>query len=153
MKKMYMAINLHTGKTAPLEETRPRANAHIPFEKDTNDEWTVKEIEVPSVRRSFTIPKSFKLMGRTIDVELCERMMSENGLLGTAVYDKGLIKLQASSIKRDQQEQIFLHEAVHHWLKAMGKDGLCSDEAFVDMLASLIHQYLVTQEGDIRESG
>lgn len=43
-------------------------------------------------------------------------------------------------------QQVFLHEAEHAVLLAMGRDELYKDESFVDLHAAMYHQILTTME-------
>jgi hypothetical protein len=48
--------------------------------------------------------------------------------------------------KPDATAQIYFHELCHAILHAMNKDKLYKDEAFVDLLASLLHQVTATSQ-------
>ena len=98
------------------------------------------------------IPKRFKLMGRTIKVKYEKKIRFRKDWAGSAIYREHKITIQSSSkefpLSRDDIEQSFLHELTH-WILYMGqKDKLNSDEDFVDLFASLLHQAITTMEYD-----
>ena len=97
------------------------------------------------------IPKSFKLMGLKITVEFKDDLASEEGFDGLAKYITQEILLQPSLkgriIPNEGIEQSFIHELVHHILHSM-ESKLRSDESFVNLFASLLHQALATMEYD-----
>lgn len=102
------------------------------------------------------IPKRFKLMGQTIDVEFQADHFRDSGWEGTASYRRNKIMLQSNSdavpLKPEMLEQTFMHELVHFILYHSGaaytgkKDYMHQDEGFVDLTASLLHQALTTME-------
>jgi hypothetical protein len=86
------------------------------------------------------IPRSFQLFGRTITIvnkplggETCAQWEAR----------KDLITIDPD-LPRELREHSCIHEAMHAWLDALGRDELSTDEGFVDGLAGLIHQYLKT---------
>jgi hypothetical protein len=91
-------------------------------------------------------------MGQTIVVELSDKLIHNDNLVGCAVYRDNKIILQqgtpAVPVIKSQFEQTFLHELVHFILDAMGKSELRANEEFVDLFAGLLHQALTTGEGD-----
>ena len=102
------------------------------------------------------IPKRFKLMGQTIEVEYQSDHFRDNGWEGTASYRRNKIILQPNSdavpLKPEMLEQTFMHELVHFVLYHSGaaytgkRDYMHQDEGFVDLTASLLHQALTTME-------
>jgi hypothetical protein len=96
------------------------------------------------------IPKRFKLLGQTIEVELVPHIASHNGTLGEARAIQNNILLQENvdgfPIPESQRLHIFWHEAVHLMLGAMGQEELAGEEAFVDLMAGMIHQVISTAE-------
>jgi len=98
------------------------------------------------------IPKRFKLLGQTIEVNLVDHIASQNGTLGEARTTQNSILLQKSvdgfPIPESQRMHIFWHEVMHHVLQAMGQQELAGEESFVDLLAGMIHQVTTTMEYD-----
>jgi Zn-dependent peptidase ImmA (M78 family) len=85
-------------------------------------------------------PKSFALLGRTIRVVT-------KPIEGDAVAQwdarQDLITI-IPGLPPDLRYTSFLHECVHAWLDQLGREDLSKDETFVDTLAGLVHQMLVT---------
>ena len=98
------------------------------------------------------IPKRFKLLGHTIEVEYDPMLDGRNGILGEARYTSNTIALQPNTdtYKRpdSQQEHVFLHELTHHILNEMNEHELNGNEKFVDVFSGLLHQALTTMEFD-----
>ena len=97
-----------------------------------------------------TIPKQFKLFGQTITVDYDKNMAQQHqDAVGVARYSENKITLQPDTPgnKRNSQqiEQCFYHELVHHILIAMGEGEQSSNEKFVDVFASLLHQFETTK--------
>ena len=100
------------------------------------------------------IPKQFNLFGETIRVEWLDKAKDIEGdsqLLGLAKYQQNVIEIAKTDvygipITHDNLEQTFLHEALHFMLEKMGSNKR-TDEAFVDILSSMIHQMLQTAKG------
>jgi hypothetical protein len=93
-------------------------------------------------------------MGQTINVEFCDHIAHEESAYGFACYNRNLIQIQRSvnGVRRTQEqiEQTFLHELVHFILyyanTGQYDERLSSNEALVDLAASLLHQALTTME-------
>ena len=112
-----------------------------------------------------TIPKSFKLFGQKITVELSKKAFKNHKrCFGWAVYQNNKLILRKPSsgypLTRDQLESIYLHEMVHFIMLHAGpslntplknKGHLHADEGFVDTVAQLLHQALLTAKGDVLE--
>ena len=98
------------------------------------------------------IPKSFKLMGKTIQVEFDKQLNFKQDWYGAAVYRQDIIKLQSDCkewpLSRSKIEQSFLHELTHWILYMCQKDKLNHDESFIDLFSGLLHQALTTMEYD-----
>lgn len=98
------------------------------------------------------IPKRFKLLGQTIEVVFEEKLVAKDDIVGAARYRTNEIALQPCTEgcprKPEAVEQTFFHELLHFALDAMGRNELRQEEAFVDMLAGLLHQALTTAEYD-----
>lgn len=85
------------------------------------------------------IPKSFELLGLTVTVSFIPEGESPDSVCG--YYDPTSETIYiSSSLPLQTQEQTFLHEFLHAALQAMGRDKLNADEAFIDVLAGLVHQ-------------
>lgn len=87
------------------------------------------------------IPRQFKLMGHTIRVRYIQLANDTDGEWRT---DSKLIALSTRLHKkpRSYKEQVFLHEFLHCVLDHIGQTKLSNNEAFVDSLASGLHQGL-----------
>lgn len=96
------------------------------------------------------IPKSFKLMGRTIKVRYEKKLRYRKDWAGSAIYRENKITVQSSSrefpLSKDDIEQSFLHELTHWILYMAQKDKLNHDEDFVELFSSLLHQALTTMK-------
>lgn len=96
------------------------------------------------------IPKRFKLLGQTIDVQLVEHIASQNGTLGEARSIQNSILLQKNvdgfPIPETQRGHVLWHEIFHLILGAMGQEELAGEEAFVDLIAGMTHQVITTME-------
>ena len=102
------------------------------------------------------IPESFKLFGSKISVRYDQREFINNTeSMGYASYRTNSIVLNPVLLNDNKEiaEQTFLHEVVHFILYHAGSahtkkdDHMHRDEDFVDLVASLLHQVLTTQEG------
>ena len=89
------------------------------------------------------IPKTFMLFGHRIKVEQIEYENEDRH----GHYDarSHTITLYPAGGDRTNNEHTFLHECVHAWMQGLGRDDLDKDEAFVDSLAGLIHQFLTSR--------
>jgi len=96
------------------------------------------------------IPESFMLLGHHIDVVWVPELIHEKGYVGESDYHRGIIALQPDtpSTPRSQAalEHTFLHEFIHWCYYVLGEHDLRTNEKHVDMMASLVHQMLVTAE-------
>lgn len=99
------------------------------------------------------IPQSFKLYGKTIQVELEEDGPFNEARVGAAMFNSHKIKLTPSlpsfRIPKAEIEETFIHELVHWILHEMQND-LTDNEDFVEGFAKLLHQALTTQEGETK---
>ena len=86
------------------------------------------------------IPEKFEQFGCEITVEYDDELEHDE-CLGKAYLDMNKIKLTTRDIPRDMLEHSFLHEVVHFFLDKLGLDELNKDEAKVDAIAGLWHQY------------
>lgn len=96
------------------------------------------------------IPKSFKLMGRTIKVEYLPMLNFKDGAVGMAYHRSHRVGIQPDCPEyprtKEDIEQTFLHELTHHILFAMGETKINDNEKFVDMFAGFLHQAITTME-------
>ena len=96
------------------------------------------------------VPETFSLMNRdyTVKYSTAEFLESE---IGEKVY--GAVDMEEAKIylvphpNRDHLEHTYFHELAHALTKAIGRDDLCHDEAFVDALGGALHQYEKTKVG------
>jgi len=100
------------------------------------------------------IPRRFKLLGQTIEVEFVDDLRHEDDAYGLACFRSNKIQIQRNmdGIRRTQEQlaHTFCHELVH-WLLYAGYTGkyeeaLHTDEALVDLLGGLLQQALDTME-------
>ena len=94
------------------------------------------------------IPQKFMLGAQTYIVTKDEELVTENGALGLITYATNRIQLQAN-MKEDKAGHSFCHELLHGILDALSHP-LYDDEVFVDSVALLLHQALVTGEGELK---
>ena len=101
------------------------------------------------------IPKQFKLFGSTIKVIYDQKRFIDNTeSMGFASYRENTITLNPVLLNDNTEiaEQTFLHEVVHFILYFAGPaftktdNHMHKDEDFVDLVASILHQILTTQE-------
>jgi len=97
------------------------------------------------------IPTSFKLLGHKYTVAYDPGLLDREGCSGLAVYQTHQILLAPPNANRciERVCQTFWHEVAHHMMERMGCDDLRADEKFIDMLSSLLHQVIVTAEGEL----
>lgn len=100
--------------------------------------------------QSFAIPSSFYLFGQKITVEFVDTLIDNEDSTGLSVYRKNVIQLQRNNqgVTRPQTqiESTFFHELMHYVFFMLGKDDLRKDEEFVDTVARLVHQAMITAE-------
>lgn len=100
------------------------------------------------------IPKKFKLFGHTISVEYTDTLMQEEDKVGMALFRENKIILQKNNkgipMLKDQIEQIFLHELVHYLFYFSDNEELAHCEEAVNIVSQLLHQYMVTCEGELK---
>jgi predicted SprT family Zn-dependent metalloprotease len=100
------------------------------------------------------IPKRFKLMGRTIEVEYDNQLLYDDDRQGSAQYRFNKIVLQPRNDAQPMPnlEQTFCHELIHWILYFSGaaykgdRDHMHQEEGLVDVMACLMHQALTTME-------
>lgn len=84
-------------------------------------------------------PRRFDCMGHTIRIRYYKKLKN----LGEYWPDKDLIKiLKRDDMSQDQILATIYHEVAHVWMMQMGMEALYKDEQFVDILGSLMLQYL-----------
>lgn len=90
------------------------------------------------------IPSEFKLFGNTIMVIENPELHEVTGAMGQADYLQDLIMLQPNtdsfSASKEQLEETFLHEMIHHILWKIERDDLSDDERFVGLFSKALHQ-------------
>lgn len=101
-------------------------------------------------KNKLEIPKEFDLFGETINIEFDRELANRENANGMAHYRYSKIVLQtnegANPRKHTQIEQSYLHEVVHFILDAMNEEELRTNEKFVNLFASLLHQVLITSK-------
>lgn len=94
------------------------------------------------------IPKSFKIFGQTIKVQLSKTLHKEEQAVGLWLSNENKIKLQVSTkeypVKEENIEQTFYHELVHCILDKTGHNDLSENEEFVERFSQALHQVLKT---------
>ena len=96
------------------------------------------------------IPKSFKLFGHIIEVEMQEHLNDKTDCRGQTRYRENKIYLQVIDEKFYSRpvttlEQTFCHEMVH-WILTVMQEKIEEDEKFVEVFSQLLHQALTTME-------
>jgi len=96
------------------------------------------------------IPKSFKLFGSTVTVEINNTQCEREDAYGTARFKSNVIylsdKAHGESIDKTDIESTFLHEVIHFIFTKLGYDELSDDEKLVKQFSKALHQVLTTQE-------
>ena len=92
------------------------------------------------------IPKSFKLMGLTIKVQIAPKIAKKK--YGDWDEQRQLIRIAplGEKMSKEMQLQTFWHEALHAALDALSYQDLSKDEAFVDRLAQCVAQIELTRK-------
>lgn len=91
------------------------------------------------------IPKSFLLGAIPYTVTIVPHI-DKGESLGVTDADNGIIMVMRD-LPRPRKEQTFCHELIHALLDTAGRADLGSDEVLVDVLGTLLHQYMQTQKG------
>lgn len=100
------------------------------------------------------IPRSFALLGHSVQVEFDARLQQDHDNCGEAHYRTNMIKLlpaEGSYPDRPQSkvEHDFCHELVHfllYYAECSDIAGLYKNELVVDRIAGLLHQVLSTMD-------
>lgn len=91
------------------------------------------------------IPSRFKLMGCEWTVRIIPAAEWQDAeTVGLCSFERGEITIKQRD-RADLMEQVLMHEYIHAVLEAM-HSKLYDDEDFVDIVAGLLHQVLVTAE-------
>ena len=95
------------------------------------------------------IPKSFTLMNRTYDVV---DMPHEFHLAGEqdGYFDKerGAISVYTGDTYSPEYiRAVFFHELAHALFEAAGREDLSKDEALVEVMGSVVHQFMQSKRG------
>ena len=95
------------------------------------------------------IPTRFTIINRDYKV-VDTPPNKEDPPFGQTFFDEAKIELNKVKCGKDRNilEHTFLHELIHVLLNALGHEKLNDDEAFVDSLAAVLHQYMKTHAGD-----
>ena len=96
------------------------------------------------------IPTSFSLVNRRITVEELSKDLADD-LERHGDYNRveGKIRVCLEEGNDEFVTHTFLHELVHALLEASSKPRLSKNEAFVDSLAAVLHQYMKTKKGKL----
>jgi hypothetical protein len=96
-----------------------------------------------------SIPRSFKLMGHDIVVEMRDDLIETCGAYGVCHYHEHRIELQAPNeefkITHSHLMHTFFHEFFHMALYCLGHIEMSQDEALVDQLGQVVQQLLKTK--------
>jgi len=103
------------------------------------------------------IPQSFSVLGHTYKVVIDNEHCHKNECLGMFDDKTNTIYLAEKykspkgrwlSYKKDIVEHTFYHELVHCILINMGEMKLYENERFVDSFGGILHQIMLTQNGE-----
>jgi hypothetical protein len=94
------------------------------------------------------IPKSFTLGAIPYKVTMVNHI-DKGESLGITDADNGEIEIM-KDIPRPRKEQTFCHELLHALFDAAGRAELGADEALVDVMGTLLHQYMQTSKGECK---
>ena len=98
------------------------------------------------------IPAEFKLLNRTWNViPMDDATFRGSDAHGLCTAQQAEIQVYMESEPEDFVQHTYFHELVHALLETAGRDDLSKDEAFVDLLGGLLHQYSASKEGDVNE--
>ena len=87
------------------------------------------------------IPKSFALMGHTIQVRMVPRKdWSDDETVGFWNCENQTISV-VEGLSEQLTQQVFFHELVHAVLHSMAEHDLNNNEKFVDVFGSLLQQF------------
>lgn len=94
------------------------------------------------------IPKSFQILGHTIQVRMVPDLDEECDNLGRWYPTRNEIHLQSPDASHCKQSvhQALWHEIVHASLDLMGYDKLSNDEKLVDRLGQCLAQVTASME-------
>ena len=95
------------------------------------------------------IPSSFMIGGEKITVEWSDTLHTAEDCWGIVEFRTNTITMQSqvgNDRKIDAIIQTFLHEVFHVILNKIGHKDLESNEQFVDLLATFMHQYIDTKK-------
>ena len=101
------------------------------------------------------IPKRFKLLGQTINVEFNNTRTDDMNALGMAKDSTNQIVLSSvhnvNQLPEESIEATFYHELTHQILYKMNEYELSKNEKFVGTFSGLLHQALKTFEYDQKD--
>lgn len=96
------------------------------------------------------IPKSFKLFGTEIEIIFDTKRCDQNECWGLASFKERQIVLtkEANGTKLSKEiiEQTFYHELMHMIMEVMEERDLRTNEKFINISSSLLHQAFKTAE-------
>lgn len=90
------------------------------------------------------IPKSINLAGLQIKTAHSAITIDNKRAAGCADYDKELIVIDKNVFPKNLTNQTYIHEVLHWILFILNYHELNSNEQFVDSVAHLLHQALIS---------
>lgn len=98
----------------------------------------------------FTIPAKFNLAGHTYKVELKKDLLAVDSDFGSLNEVTHVMQLQSPDpIPMSRVESTFFHELLHAIFHELGEQELDKNERLVDSVACLLHQAIISSEGNV----
>ncbi len=101
---------------------------------------------MPDAFHSTLIPKSFRLGGFKIDVQMEDSLAEEEGILGQSLYHSQQIRLDPCAAPRQFIEQVYITQLVDWIFHVMGERELRENKRVSLVFANFLYQALVTAE-------
>ncbi len=103
----------------------------------------------------FPISEKFSLMGNKITVKYDPGLIHREGDVGRTAYRDLRVILQPTvegfPLQENEILRVFCHELVHYIFHSLNRIDLRDDEVVVDNVGSLLHQFLITREGELKK--
>ena len=113
-----------------------------------NDNWGwLSQFKSTIGEKKIKIPNEYQQFGQTIKIVFKEHLISKEDAEGLCCHKNNTITLQNLDVLNrpiSQLEHTFIHEVLHHALELLGYSKESKDEEFVDRLAGLLHQAVIT---------
>ena len=90
------------------------------------------------------IPSEIQLAGITIKTEASGIKVGGKRMIGVADYDLERIVIDLKAAPIDSVNQTYIHEVLHYVLQILGYDEINSDEQFIDSVAHLLYQAIIS---------